>query len=142
MQATDIGTVFVVKLPGQEIASIPNPVPIHLRQELYRHPAAPVIRLITTIFDRPQRPLALETFVNIEDESQRRDYAALAQQDELYMLFYDEGVAHRLAKRITHPGKENVTRVLAEAQRLLGAISADSFDFDRAKADVIRQIPM
>lgn len=129
MHGTNIGTVFVVKLPGKEIRVMPNPVPIHLRQELYRHPNAPVIRLVATILDRPRNPLALETYVNIEDEYQRRDYQALANQDQLHMLFYDEAGQHRLTKQITHPGKENVNHIIAAALALLGSISADQFRF-------------
>src|SRR5688572_4295587 len=69
-EATDRGTVFVVKVPGAEIESLRGPVPIHQQHELYDHPKAPVIRLVTTIYDRPDRPLKLETFINIADPQQ------------------------------------------------------------------------
>src|SRR5258708_1263526 len=72
-QATDQGTAFVMKMPGGEIESVRGTVPILLRQELYVHPTAPVIRLVFTIYDQPQTPLALETFVNITDDQQRAD---------------------------------------------------------------------
>jgi len=42
---------------------------------------------MTRIYDQPQRPLALETFVNVDDPQQRADYAALAAQDNVYLLF-------------------------------------------------------
>ncbi len=69
--ATDQGTAFVMKLPSPDIDSVRGKVPIHLRQELYAHPAAPVLRLVFIIYDQPERPLAIETFINVGDEEQR-----------------------------------------------------------------------
>src|SRR5687768_2285862 len=59
-QATDRGTVLVVKAPGAEIEGLRGPVPILQRHELYAHPAAPVVRSVTTIYDDPDSPLNLE----------------------------------------------------------------------------------
>src|SRR3712207_5429190 len=64
LQPTDRGTVLLVKAPGREIESVRGRVPIEVRHELYQHPAAPVVRVVTRIYDQPDRPLALETFVN------------------------------------------------------------------------------
>ena len=75
------GTVLVVKVPRQEIRSVQGRVPIELRHELYQHPAAPVVRVVTRIYDRPDSSLGLETFINVEDPDQRADYAALAIQE-------------------------------------------------------------
>src|SRR5215204_5452132 len=69
----DQDTVFVIKLPTQDIESARGRVPIHLRHELYAHPNAPGIRTTLRIYDQPEAPLALETFTNIEDEYQRSD---------------------------------------------------------------------
>lgn len=139
LQGSDQGTVLIVKLPGREIEAMPNPVAIHIRQELYRHEQAPVIRLVISIYDRPRRPLALESFVNVGDPFQRRDYEGLTRQDQLYMLFYDEALEQRLAKVVPHPGRHDVYRVLREADALLRLIPPERFDFDRAKEAVIAQ---
>lgn len=138
-QATDVGTVFVVKAPRRDIASVQGRVPIGMRYELYQHPQAPVIRIVTKIYDQSDRPLALETFVNVQDEQQRADFAALANQDELYILFYDETLTHQLSKGVGNPNKEAVGQIVATADRLAAAIPAARFDFDRAKADVMRE---
>ncbi len=89
MQGTDQGTVFVLKLSAQDIESARGTVPVRLRHELYAHPNAPVLRTILTIYDQPDAPLALETFTNIDDEYQRSDFAALAQQEAFLLLFYE-----------------------------------------------------
>jgi hypothetical protein len=131
------GTVLVVKAPRQEIRSVQGRVPVELRHELYQHPAAPVIRIVTRIYDQPDSSLGLETFINVEDVDQRTDYSALAQQDHLLMLFYDERLRHQLTKRVGTPSREAITEVLTTAERLLSAIPADRRDFDHAKADVM-----
>lgn len=64
-EATNVGTVFVIKALAAEIASVRGRVPILLEQALFQHPAAPVIRLVFRIFDQPESPLALETFINM-----------------------------------------------------------------------------
>jgi len=137
MQATDHGTVFVIKAPARDIESVRGRVPVQLRYELYEHPAAPVIRTVIAIYDQPGRPLALETFTNIEDPQQRADFAALADQKDVYLLFYDQSLTHRLSKGITHTNHEVIPRIVEHADRLLAATPKEEFDFDRAKAAVM-----
>lgn len=132
----ELGTVLVVKAPKQEIDSVRGTVPVELRHELYHHPFAPVVRVVTRIFDRPDAPLALETYVNIQDPDQRADYATLAEQDTLYLLFYDERLRHRLTKHIGQD-RADLQGLLAQADLLLGTIRPEALDFDRAKAEVM-----
>jgi hypothetical protein len=136
-QATDLGTAFVMKVPGADIQSVRGVVPVHLRQELYAHPAAPVIRLVFTIYDRPEHPLALESFVNVADDQQRTDFAALAIQDTLPLLFYDEALTHRLTKVVPFKNPE-ATQILSAAERLLENIPDEERNFDAAKAAVMQ----
>jgi hypothetical protein len=136
---TDQGTVVIAKLPARDIRSVRGRVPIHLRQELYTHPAAPVIRSVLTIYDRPGNPLALECYTNIEDEDQRADFARLAEQEHFLMFFYDEALSHRLTKVVTHRDPHTVQMILARAEQLLAAIPPPERDFDRAKEEVLRE---
>jgi hypothetical protein len=135
---TDQGTVLVMKAPRREIESIRGPLPIQVRHELHQHPTAPVIRIELVIYDDPARPLAFESFINVEDRQQRSDYAALADQPELHMLFYDESLAHRLTKSVAHTVRGRVPEVLKKADELFHAIPEDEFNFDIAKAAVMR----
>lgn len=137
LHATDRGTALVVKAPAAEIDSVRGRVPIRLRHELYAHPTAPVIRTVLSVYDRPDAPLALETFTNVDDPLQRADFAALAGQDTLYLLFYDDALAHRLTKAVPLRDQAAVTAVVAYAARLLAAIPPDRFDFDGAKQAVL-----
>jgi len=138
-QATDQGTAFVIKLPGGEIESVRGTVPILLSHELYMHPSAPVIRLVFTIYDQPETPLALETFINIIDEQQRTDYAALATQEHLPLLFYDESLAHRLTKMLPLSTPQDCDHILQIAEQALQQIVPDQRDFDAAKAAVMQE---
>lgn len=131
------GTVLVVKLPRQEIQSVQGRVPVELRHELYAHPLAPVVRVVTRIYDQPDQPLALESFVNVGEPDQRSDYAALAEQDHLLMLFYDEQLRHSLTKQVGGLDPDAVTEVLTTADRLLAVIPETRRDFNRAKAEVM-----
>ena len=137
---TDHGTVFLIKAPGREIESVRGTVAIELRHELYRHPAAPVIRIVTVIHDQPDSALALETFINVQDQEQRSDYAALANQDRVHLLFYDEQLQHRLTKAVGSLGRGTILRVLSQADVLRAAIPRERYDFDRAKAEVLRTV--
>jgi hypothetical protein len=136
-QPTDRGTVLVVKAPGPDIRSVRGRVPMQLRHELYEHPQSPVIRLVTTVYDKPEHPLAFETFFNVADEQQRTDFAALQKQKRLLMLWYDEALQHRLTKGVTLGDPKTLTAILAQADRLRAAIPDDRFDFDAAKKAVM-----
>jgi hypothetical protein len=134
---TDQGTVFVVKAPRRDIESARGTVPIHLRHELYEHPSAPVVRMVTTIYDQPTNPLKLETFFNVGDPEQRSDYAALSGQEHVHFLFYDEALTHRLTKAVGNLDHQALADVLSRADALAAAIPTDRFDFDHAKAEVL-----
>jgi hypothetical protein len=138
---TDRGSSFVVKASADQIEGLRGPVPVLLRQELYRHPTSPVIRTLLRFYDRPhERPpssLAFESFVNVDDEDQRSDYGELARQDEIDLHFYDDDLRHRLAKRVRNSLRPDVPLLLLTALRLRARIPYGHLDFDRAKAAVI-----
>lgn len=138
-QATDQGTVLVVKAPAREIRSVRGRVPMEVRHELYQHPAAPVIRTVVQIYDQPARPLTLETFTNVEDEQQRADFAALADQETVYLLFYDETLSHRLSKAVGNAHRATIREIVERADRMLAEIPKGRFSFEDAKAAVMQQ---
>ena len=134
--------MLVLKAPGYEIESVRGQIPIELRHELYQHPTAPVIRIVLTLYDQPARPLAFETFINVDDPQQHADYASLADQPALHLLFYDEDLTHRLTKSVVHSTRDRVPEVLAKADELFHAIPEDEFSFEIAKAAVMRRHPL
>jgi hypothetical protein len=138
--ATEDGrTVLIAKAPRTDLASLRGPIPVELRHELYHHPAAPVIRTLLVCHDRPDRPLSLESFINVADPQQRADFAALAEQREVALLGYDETLDHRLSKRFRLPSGAALTEILRAASFLLSVIPPEQVDFDRAKAAVLSQ---
>jgi hypothetical protein len=131
------GTVFVLKLPTADIESSRGTLPIQFEHELYDHPAAPVIRTVITIHDRPAAPLAFEVLTNLDDPQQGSEFAALAEQDANYLLFFDEQLRHRLAKRVTHDDAWLIGHITDRALALAAAIPRERYDFDRAKRAVL-----
>jgi hypothetical protein len=138
-EASNFGTIFVVKAPLHEIQRMRGQVPVHIKHELYQHPAAPVIRTVVTIFDQPTHPLALETFFNIRDEEQAANLACLALQPDYYFLFYDETLTHRLTKLVPQTEQLAVADILLRAVAISLTIPAEQFDFEQAKAAVMEQ---
>jgi hypothetical protein len=138
---TERGGGFVIKAPAAEIEGLGGPLPVLFRQELYRHPSSPVIRLLLRLYDRahahPPSSLAFESFVNVDDEGQRSDYGELARQDLIDLYFYDDPLEHRLTKQIPNRLRADIPLVLLTALRLRARIPNDRLDFDRAKADVM-----
>ncbi len=134
---TSRGTALIAKLPDGEIDKIGGTFPIQVRHELFGHPAGPVIRLTATLYDDPDDPLLLETFINVDEQDQRDDYAIFAEQEEIPLLFYDQFHRHRLAKTVGNGSREQIPHVLQAADELLAGIPAGARDFERAKADVM-----
>lgn len=132
----DVGTLLVVKVPHAELAPLRGPLPIGVRHELYAHPAAPVVRSLVTFADDPERPLVLETFTNVADPDQAAAMRALTAQAELPILLYDEGLTHRLSKRVPFAGAA-LAEVIDRAGALRTGIAPDDYDFDVAKAAVM-----
>lgn len=138
-QATSEGVAYVIKTPSADLVTLRGTIPVGLRHELYEHPSAPVIRTVLTILDRPRSPLQVETFINVAAEDQRADFAALANQERLILLFYDEQIRHRLTKLVPYPDRGDVPRILTRATEIAAAIPPWRRDFDRAKAAVMQQ---
>src|SRR5258705_10479267 len=55
-ESTDQGTVLILKAPSADIESARGTVPIEMRHELCDSLTPPVIRMVTTLYDQPQRP--------------------------------------------------------------------------------------
>ena len=138
---TDRGSSFVLKTPASDLDGLRGPLPILLRHELYRHRSSPVIRLLLRFYDQPQgqppSSLAFESFVNVDDEEQRRDYGELARQDLIPLHFYDDALQHRLAKTVRNSLRPSIPQLLLTALSLRARIPNDQLDFDQAKAEVI-----
>jgi hypothetical protein len=138
MHETSEGTAHVIQLPAAEIESLRGRIPVHVRHDLYAHPAAPVIRSVITIYDQPDRPLALETMTNIAEADQRADFGRLATQRQLLLLMYDQQLRHCLSKRLGNVEPEMIEEILSNAESIRRHIPAERYDFMAAKAAVMR----
>ena len=138
---TDQGSVLIIKIPRADIDKARGErTPIHTRHELYGHSLAPVIRMVVRIYDRPgsRTHTALDTFVNVADEQQREHYEALTRQHAMLFLFHDERLTLRLTKIVPYDNQGDIAQVLQMADAHLSQIPQQRFNFDLAKADVMR----
>lgn len=135
--ASDQGTVYVIKAHGADIAGVGDRVPLRVRHAVYEHPLAPVIRTVVTLYDHPERPLALETFINVAEADQRTDFAALGDQAALPLLFYDEDLTYQKGIALPNTQRAAIPAILRRADTVRAGIPAERYDFDAAKAAVM-----
>lgn len=142
--ASDQGTVYVVKAPAGDIVGMrmQGNIPMQVTHELYQEPEAPVIRSLVKVYDDPKRPLALETFTNVRDKEQRRDFATLSDQPRYIFTFYDEHLQHQLTRFVDNTHGAETAALFRLALLASSRISDQQYDFDRAKAAVIRGTSM
>lgn len=138
-EQTTRGAVLMAKAPGAVIDDLPVRVPILLTSQLYQHPAAPVVRLVTAIFDRPRNTLKLESCLNVQDERQRQIREALADQHELPLLFYGKSLAGRQTKTL-RVEPDICAQLYEQALVFLEEIRPSQLDFDQAKMAVMRNV--
>lgn len=110
---------------------------MYVRHESFEDAASPVIRTVIRIYDHIESPLGPETFTNVEQEDQRADFARLALQPHLYLLFYDENLNHRLTKGMDNADSETIVGIVEGADRIRARIPASLYDFDQAKAEIV-----
>ena len=138
-ETTNFGTAYILKAPRADIDSARGHVPVQVSRHLYFEPTAPVIRTVIRLQDRPKSALLFESFINIADPSQRAEFAALASQERLLLLFHDEELKVRLTKLVPQNRRLqlSVAYMLRTAHNFLTTISDDRFDFEKAKAAVM-----
>lgn len=137
--ASDHGTIYVVKAPEWDIAGMRGNVAMRITHELHREPEAPVIRSVVEIYDDPKHPLALETFTNVRDDEQRRDFNILSGQPYYIFTFYNEYLTHRLTKLVHNTHGEHTASLFRQALLASSLIPDQQYNFDQAKATIIRR---
>lgn len=138
LHGTDHGSIYICKAPCREIDQLRGPLPVGLTHSLYEHLNAPVIQSVIRLYDQPQSHLALESYVNVADEGQRDDFAALGRQRTIALAFYNERLDNQLIKRIANNTRRDIAHILDQAMTLSRHVPADHYDFDQAKEAVMR----
>jgi hypothetical protein len=136
------GTLFLLKAPATDLATLQGSIPIRITHELYSKPTAPVIRSLLRWYDRPDSQILFEAFTNVADPAQRDDYRRLAKQSTLTVLGYDELLRLAVQKRVANPQQREITQITALADKLRELIPQGEYDFDLAKARVMAQHPL
>lgn len=137
---SDIGIVHVCHAADADIDGFVNK-PVQSRWRLIKMPTAPLIRLELTIYDRTEEPYRFESFLNIAQKDQARVLAQLANQDRLYLAFYDDELQYRYTKVIPHDRQnwQYIDELTMESQEYWSQIPPEQRDFDMAKTEFMRQ---
>jgi hypothetical protein len=142
LHGSNRGTLFLLKAPASELATLQGPIPVRISHELYSKPTAPVIRSLLAWYDRPDSQLLFEAFTNVADPQQRQDYYHLAKQSTLTILGYDELLRLAVQKRVANHQQREITQIAGLADKLRSLIPDGEYDFDLAKARVMAQNPL
>jgi hypothetical protein len=137
---SDIGVIHVCHAADDDIDGFANK-PITYQWQLIKIPTAPLIRLVFTIQDRPDNPYRFESFLNVADDNQVNILSKLANQDRLYMAFFDDALDYRFTKVVPHGIQQwqYLDELVMEAQDYWSKIPPDERDLDQAKNDFMRR---
>ena len=132
---TNIGIVHVCHANDSDIEGFANK-PVISRWKLIEMPTAPLIRLELIILDRPENPYRFESFLNVAADDQAQVLANMANQDELHLAFYGDGLQYRYTKSIPHTEQQwqQLDELVELAVRYREEIPVEQRDFDLAKA--------
>jgi hypothetical protein len=134
---------FATHARDQDIESFRD-APVLYRWELIEMPTAPLIRFRATILDDPRSPYLLEHFLNIADPDQARCLSRLVEQEELSFDFYGEEYEYAYSKHLPHPEamRKMLHTLIGRAIEYWGDIPGEYRDFDRAKAEFQKRMPI
>lgn len=132
----NIGVVHICHAADSDIEGFRDK-PVTYKWQLIKMPTAPLIRLKLTILDRPAQPYRFESFLNVAQEDQARVLVQLANQDQLYLAFYDDDMNHRFTKAVEHDGQQwqYLDELMNEAIEYWDEIPPERRNFDLAKAE-------
>jgi hypothetical protein len=137
---SSIGVVHVCHASDRDIEGFANKS-VRSRWQLIKMPTAPLIRLELVILDQPGNPYRFESFLNIAEDDQVEILARLANQEQLYLAFYGDGLDHCFTKVIPHNRQQwqFLDELVMEAQDYWSQIPLEERNFDRAKAEYMRR---
>ena len=134
---TNVGIVHVCHASDKDIEGFANK-PVTSRWQLIEMPTAPLIRQELIILDRPENPYRFESLLNVAADNQAKALYDLANQDELHLALYGDGLQYRYTKSIPHTEQQwqQLDELVEQAARYREEIPVEQRDFDHAKADL------
>ena len=133
---TGIGVVHVCHAADSDIEGFADK-PVLYQWQLIKMPTAPLIRLELVIVDHPANPYKFESFLNVAQEDQARVLVQLANQDQLCLAFYGDGLKYRFTKIVSHDEQQwqYLDELVAEAIDYWTRIPPEQRNFDQAKVE-------
>jgi hypothetical protein len=133
---TNIGVVHVCHAAESDIEGFVNKS-VQYQWQLIRMPTAPLIRLELNILDQQMFPFKFESFLNVAATDQARILGQLADQNQLYLVFYGDNLTHRFTKVVVHGERQRkyLDDLVDEAVSYWRQLSPEVLDFDKAKEE-------
>jgi hypothetical protein len=127
------GRVHVfIKLSRQIIQFLVRPLYIRHFLFMVPTPRAPVVGWFFEILNKPQDPLRIDTYFNIQDQVQARDLERLIYQEMVPLHFVDgANFSIMTTQKILPP--PNTSMIFRDAVAHAKRITPDQYDFDTAK---------
>jgi hypothetical protein len=137
---SNIGVVHICHAADADIEDFADN-PVLSQWQLIEMPTSPLIRLELTILDRPHNPYRFESFLNVAEQDQAQKLAQLADQDQLYLAFYGDGLNYRYTKVIPHDEQQwqQLDELVEQAIAYEEEIPEERRDYDLAKAEFMRR---
>lgn len=133
-------SALLIHLRDSELG--PRPFPVLLKTGLMPTDYGAVIFMQLTVYDQPDRPLALEVLINTDSPDLRECFLALERQSGLALQFF-HGYELMATVRIdiaSAQGKWALAVREAEAEN--DRIPVEQRNFERAKAAFIQSVPL
>ncbi|MGB3715871.1 MAG: hypothetical protein WA996_15700 [Candidatus Promineifilaceae bacterium] len=94
------------------------------------------------ILDRPDYRYRFESFLNVAEEDQARVLARLANQDQLYLAFYDDKLDYCYTRILPHDEQQwqQLDELWQIADDYWEALPEDQRDFDLAKDEFMSKV--
>jgi hypothetical protein len=138
-----IGVVHVCYAADADVAGFAGK-PVICEWQCALLPSAPVLRLRAVIVDQPQNPYRFESFLNVGHEDDARLLEQLLVQEQLYLTFYGEDLAHRFTKVVgqSEAQRAELAEVVAVARAHWERIPEGERDVERAKVAFQRRFTL
>ena len=114
------------------------------RWELVEMPSAPLVHFQAAILDNPWSPYLLEHFLNVADPEQAEILTRLVRQEQLCFDYFGTDYEYRYSKYLVHPAdlRGGLSKLIDQALDYQRSLLTEGRDFDRAKMDYQRQVPL
>jgi len=127
-----------LRMSEQEWKRLRGPISIKTEAQAVKTPYGTVPRIIMRIYDDPQHPLQLESFLNTENPDHSKDFDLYKKSEYILIFLLDLDSEIRITKKIHNlPLMQEVLETAVELNR-----KDRDFNFERAKEWILQNMEL